>query len=78
MPPYFDTNSSHGSDDNASSVRHDSSRSGMKSSVLRFQNLSFVVGKNDEKRNILSDVSGTVKWGTFLKKMRALWMVATN
>ena len=42
---------------------HSSQSSGMESSVLRFKNVNFIVGKGDKKKNILSDVSGTVKWG---------------
>lgn len=34
------------------------STSGMESSILRFKDLNFVVGKKDKQRNILTDVSG--------------------
>jgi hypothetical protein len=37
--------------------------SGMESSVLRFKDVNFVVGKGEKQRNILTDVTGTVKWG---------------
>jgi ABC-type multidrug transport system ATPase subunit len=42
---------------------------GMESSVLRFKNVNFVVGKKDKQKNILTDVSGTVKWGHVLAIM---------
>jgi len=42
---------------------HSSHDSGMESSVFRFKNVNFVVGKGDAKKNILTDVSGTVKFG---------------
>jgi hypothetical protein len=38
----------------------------MQSSVLRFKNIDFAVGSNDNKKLILDDVSGTVKWGRVL------------
>ena len=37
--------------------------SGMESSVLRFKNVNFLVGKKGAEKNILTDVSGTVRWG---------------
>jgi hypothetical protein len=40
--------------------------SSMQSSVLRFKNVDFVVGSNDNKKLILDNVSGTVKWGRVL------------
>ena len=43
--------------------RYHSSHSGMESSVLRFKNVNFIVGKGDTEKHILDDVSGTVKWG---------------
>jgi hypothetical protein len=42
---------------------HSTHGSGMESSVLRFKNMNFVVGNKDKAKNILSDVSGAVKWG---------------
>ena len=36
---------------------------GMESSVLRFRDLNFVAGTKTEPKQILSDVSGSVKWG---------------
>jgi hypothetical protein len=52
-------------EEKSSGVRrlHSSASSGMESSVLRFKDVNFVVGKGDKQRNILTDVSGTVKWG---------------
>jgi hypothetical protein len=47
----------------ASKRLHSAHGSGMDSSVLRFKNMNFVVGKKDKEKHILSDVSGTVKWG---------------
>ena len=35
----------------------------MASSVLRFNDINFVVGKGDKKRNLLENVNGKVKWG---------------
>jgi hypothetical protein len=42
---------------------HGGQSSGMESSVLRFKDVNFVIGKGDKQKNILTDVSGTVKWG---------------
>jgi hypothetical protein len=42
---------------------HSSHDSGMDSSVLRFKNVNFTVGKGEKERHILTDVSGKVKWG---------------
>ena len=42
---------------------HSSHGSGMESSVFRFKDLNFTVGKGDKEKYILRDVSGTVKWG---------------
>ena len=42
---------------------HSAHSSGMESSVLRFKNVNFIVGKGDKQKNILEDVSGKVKWG---------------
>jgi ABC-type glutathione transport system ATPase component len=50
--------------------RHGSShRSAMNSSVFRFNNINFIVGKGDKQTNILTDVSGIVKWGHVLAVM---------
>ena len=38
----------------------------MQSSVLRFKNVDFAVGSNENKKLILDNVSGTVKWGRVL------------
>lgn len=47
-----------------SSYRNKSSHGGsMASSILRFEDINFVVGKGDKARNILEDVSGKVKYG---------------
>lgn len=48
---------------------HSAASSGMESSILRFKNVNFVVGKGDAEKNILTDVSGTVKWGHVLAIM---------
>jgi hypothetical protein len=47
------------------SYRHKSSHaaSTMASSILRFNDINFVVGKGDKQKNILQDVSGKVRWG---------------
>ena len=42
---------------------HSSHSSGMESSILRFKDVNFTVGKGDKAKNILSDVTGRVKWG---------------
>lgn len=39
------------------------SSQGMESSILRFKNVNFIVGKKGKEKNILTDVSGKVKWG---------------
>ena len=41
-------------------------RRGMESSVLKFSNVSFTVGKGDKKKYLLADVNATVKWGRVL------------
>jgi ABC-type multidrug transport system fused ATPase/permease subunit len=38
----------------------------MQSSVLRFKNVDFAVGSDENKKLILDNVSGTVKWGRVL------------
>ena len=45
------------------SLHRSAHSSGMESSVLRFKNVNFIVGKKGEEKNILTDVSGTVRWG---------------
>lgn len=56
---------SYAEEDGSGHVRrlHSSHGSGMDSSVFRFKNVNFVVGKKDAPRNLLTDVSGTIKWG---------------
>ena len=39
------------------------------SSVLRFKDVNFVVGKGEKQKFILQDVSGKVKWGHVLAIM---------
>jgi len=46
-----------------------SNHSGMESSVLRFQDVNFVVGSGDKQKHILQDVSGKVKHGHVLAIM---------
>lgn len=48
---------------------HSSHTSGMESSVFRFKDINFIVGSGDKQKNILTDVSGTVKWGHVLAVM---------
>ena len=43
----------------------------MQSSVLRFKNVDFTVGNNENKKLILDNVSGTVKWGRVLAVCRS-------
>lgn len=40
-----------------------SQSSGMESSVFRFRDVNFVVGKGDKQKNLLTGVCGKVKWG---------------
>lgn len=37
--------------------------SGMESSVLKYKNVNYIVGKGDKQKYILRDVSGVVKFG---------------
>ena len=48
---------------------HTTQHSGMESSIFRFKDVNFIVGAKDKKKNILTDVSGTVKWGHVLAVM---------
>lgn len=48
---------------------HATQHSGMESSIFRFKDVNFIVGSKDKKKNILTDVSGTVKWGHVLAVM---------
>ena len=48
---------------------HASQHSGMESSIFRFKDVNFIVGSKDKKKNILTDVNGTVKWGHVLAVM---------
>ena len=52
------------------SLHRSAHSSGMESSVLRFKNVNFIVGKKGEEKNILTDVSGTVRWGRKCSRMR--------
>ena len=47
-------------DRSMSSTRHGGT---MANSVLRFNDVSFEVGKCDKKRNLLENINGKVKWG---------------
>ena len=44
-------------------------RRGMESSILKFKDVNFIVGKKDKKKNILTDVSGVVRYGRVLAGM---------
>ena len=44
----------------------DMRRSGMESSILKFSNVNFTVGKGDKKKYLLTDVNATVKYGRVL------------
>lgn len=46
-----------------------SSNSGMESSVLRFKGVNFVVGKGEKEKQILTNVSGTVRFGHVMALM---------
>ena len=48
---------------------HSAHSSGMESSIFRFKDVNFIVGSKDKKKNILTDVSGTIKWGRVLAVM---------
>lgn len=41
-------------------------RGGMESSVLKFSNVNFTVGKGDKKKYLLENVNATVHWGHVL------------
>jgi hypothetical protein len=56
----FDTESAGDIDRSMSSTKHGGS---MANSVLRFNDVSFEVGKGDKKRNLLENINGKVKWG---------------
>lgn len=43
--------------------------SGMESSILRFKDVNFVVGKGEKQKNILTDVNGSIRWGHVLALM---------
>ena len=45
---------------------HSSQTAGMDSSVLKFKDINFVVGRDDKKKNILTDVSGSLPTGHVL------------
>ena len=45
------------------SMNNASSHAGMESSVLKFTNVNFIVGKKGKESYILRDVTGSVKWG---------------
>ena len=58
---------------------HSAHSSGMDSSTLRFKNVNFIVekpkslfGGEKEVKNILTDVSGTVKWGRKCAELRSI------
>ncbi|KAL7574130.1 hypothetical protein ACA910_014815 [Epithemia clementina (nom. ined.)] len=42
---------------------------GMESSVLKFRDINFIVGSKEKQKNILTDVSGVVKFGRVLAVM---------
>jgi ABC-type transport system involved in Fe-S cluster assembly fused permease/ATPase subunit len=48
---------------------HSAHASGMESSIFRFKDINFIVGSKDKQKNILTDVSGTIKWGHVLAVM---------
>ena len=48
---------------------HSAHSSGMESSIFRFKDVNFIVGGKGKEKNILIDVSGTVKWGHVLAVM---------
>jgi len=48
------------------SRKHDNN---LESSVFRFRNISFVVGSGKKRKQILSNISGTVRWGHVLAVM---------
>lgn len=56
----FETESGGDTDRSISSTKHGGS---MANSVLRFNDVSFEVGKGDKKRNLLENINGKVKWG---------------
>mmetsp|Transcript_5277 Transcript_5277/g.6906 ORF Transcript_5277/g.6906 Transcript_5277/m.6906 type:complete len:638 (-) Transcript_5277:161-2074(-) len=42
---------------------------GMENSILKFKDINFIVGSKDKKKNILTDVAGSVKFGRVLAIM---------
>ena len=48
---------------------HTAASEGMESSILRFKDVNFIVGKGAKQKRILSDVTGVVKWGHVLAVM---------
>jgi hypothetical protein len=42
---------------------HSSRQSGMDSSMFRFKNLNFTIGKGEKEKHIIQDVSGAIKSG---------------
>lgn len=49
------------------SIHRSSHNSGMDSSVFRFKNVNFLVGKKSKERHLLTDVSGKIRWGRKLE-----------
>jgi ABC-type multidrug transport system ATPase subunit len=56
-------------DGTGTSHRLHSSHSGMETSIFRFKDVNFIVGSKDKQKNILTDVSGSIKWGHVLAVM---------
>lgn len=70
-PPSEEDSDANATEGNHSAVRrlHSAQSTGMESSVFRFQNVNFTVGKGEDKKNILQDISAVVKWGHVLAIM---------
>lgn len=70
MIAHNDDDGTHLTNSTTKRSRHGSShRSAMNTSVFRFNNINFIVGKGEKQKNILTDVSGIVKWGHVLAVM---------
>lgn len=54
------------SDSGHGTKRLNSAHSGMESSVFRFKDVNFTVGKAEKQKYLLTDVNETVKWGRVL------------
>ena len=58
---------------------HSAHSSGMDSSVFRFKNVNFTVGKGENEKYILQDISAKIKWGRkFFLNASSYPLLSTN